>query len=97
MVYVDDMRASFGRMVMFHMIADTREELYDMAKRIGVNFQWIQSAGIYREHFDICQSKKELAISLGAIQITQRELVEKIVARKSQGGMEKYENPIKSK
>jgi len=53
MVYVDDMRASFGRMVMFHMIADTREELYDMAKRIGVNFQWIQSAGIYREHFDI--------------------------------------------
>jgi len=35
-VYVDDMRAPFGRLVMCHMIADTDGELLEMADRIGV-------------------------------------------------------------
>lgn len=97
MVYVDDMRADYGRMVMFHMIADTREELYDMANRIGVHFAWIQSLGTYREHFDICQSRKERALRLGAVQVTQRELMEKIIARKSPAEMERYAHSLKSK
>lgn len=53
-VYVDDMRAPFGNMVMCHMWADTREELFAMADRIGV--------------FDIAQSKRALAVKSGAIQ-----------------------------
>jgi hypothetical protein len=35
-VYVDDMRAKFGRLIMCHMIADTDEELHRMADLIGV-------------------------------------------------------------
>lgn len=54
-VYVDDMRAPFGRMVMSHMIADTHEELLEMADRVGVALKWIQHPGkLRREHFDIC-------------------------------------------
>jgi len=75
MVYVDNYNAPFGRMKMCHMIADTRKELLDMAFKIGVDLKWIQYPGTEHEHFDICLSKKQLAIQNGAKEITARELV----------------------
>jgi hypothetical protein len=74
-VYVDTMRAKFGRMVMCHMWADTREELFAMADKIGVSRRWFQrpaSAGVPGmdaswEHFDISMSKRALAVKAGAI------------------------------
>lgn len=80
-VYVDDMRARFGRMVMSHMIADTTEELLSIADRIGVARRWLQHPGTHREHFDVCQSKRELAIAAGAVPITVRELGRKLRER----------------
>jgi hypothetical protein len=68
-VYVDDMNAPFGRMLMCHMIADTTEELLAMADRIGVARRWIQEPGTKREHFDIALTKKKLAIDAGAVEI----------------------------
>ena len=42
-VYVDDMYRSpigrFGRMKMSHMVADRRSELFDMARRIGLDWK----------------------------------------------------------
>lgn len=73
-VYVDSMRAPFGRMVMCHMVADTTQELLAMAKKIGVNKKWLQHAGTHREHFDICKSKRVLAVQAGAKEITWRDL-----------------------
>ena len=73
-VYVDNMRASFGRMVMCHMMADTHDELLLMVDKIGVNRKWIQHPGTNKEHFDICQSKRVLAIRHGAAELTMREL-----------------------
>lgn len=72
-VYVDDMRAPFGRMVMCHMLADTTEELMAMADKIGVQRKWLQHAGTPREHFDISLSKRELALQHGALAITMSE------------------------
>lgn len=74
MVYVDDMEAPYGRMVMCHMIADTTEELMRMADRIGVNRKWIQYPGTYKEHFDICKAMRRKAVEFGAKEITWREL-----------------------
>lgn len=84
MVYVDDMRAGLGRMVMCHMIADTTAELLAMADSIGVNRKWLQHRGTYREHFDICRSKRLLAIKNGAASITQRELGKMLVNRRTE-------------
>lgn len=74
MVYVDDMRAQFGRMVMCHMAADSDEELRTMADRIGVARRWHQYPGTWKSHFDICLSKRALAVAAGAKEITWREL-----------------------
>lgn len=86
-VYVDDMRANFGRMVMCHMIADTPEELRAMAMRIGVAQKWIQHEGTFKEHFDIAQVKKKSAIYQGAIPITWRETAAMCQRRRITGSL----------
>lgn len=72
-VYVDDMRAPFGGMLMCHLIADTRLELLLMADRIGVNRKWIQHGGTAQEHFDIALTKRKLAVEKGAREITWKQ------------------------
>ena len=74
-VYVDDMRAPYGRMIMCHMGADTKEELLEMADAIGVSRRWIQKEGTWQEHFDIALSKRAVAVQLGAVEVTKKELV----------------------
>ena len=73
-VYVDTMKARYGRLVLCHMVADTSDELHAMAERIGVGRKWCQSEGTYREHYDICKSKRALAITFGAQEITRSQL-----------------------
>lgn len=72
-VYVDNMKAKFGRMVMCHMLADSDEELHAMADAIGVSRRWHQNAGTYRSHYDICLSKRAEAVRLGAVEITMMD------------------------
>lgn len=70
-VYVDNMKAEFGRMVMCHMLADTDEELHAMAQRIGVTRRWWQSPEeTSGSHYDIALSKRALAVDAGAVEIT---------------------------
>lgn len=72
-VYVDDMHkypmGQFGRMKMSHMIADTEDELHEMAAKIGVARRWYQG-----DHYDIAMSKRDLAIEHGAIAIPLKQL-----------------------
>ncbi len=82
-VYFDDMQAPLGRMKMCHMIADTREELLDIADVIGVSHRWIQFAGTYREHFDISLGKRASAVEAGAIELTRLALGRIVYARRS--------------
>jgi hypothetical protein len=82
-VYVDDPIHPFGRMMMCHMIADTREELLAMVDTIGVQRKWIQKEGTASEHFDICKSRRVKAIAAGARAIDGTELA-RIIARKRQ-------------
>jgi hypothetical protein len=57
------------------MIADTEDELNVMADRIGVARKWLQKSRAGVVHYDICQSKRTLAIRQGAIEVDRREFV----------------------
>lgn len=76
-VYVDDMRAPYGRMVLCHMVADSDDELHGMADAIGLPRKWFQG-----DHYDVCREKRALAVSLGAREITQREAGRMVAARR---------------
>ncbi len=76
-VYVDNMEAKFGRMIMCHLLADTHEELIEIADKIRVQRKWIQYPHTYKEHFDIALSKRKLAIQHGAKEITMIEAGQK--------------------
>ena len=75
-VYVDEAVWPFGRMMMCHMVADSRAELDAMADKIGVARKWIQYPGSNREHYDICKSKRALAVKHGAREVSATDLVQ---------------------
>lgn len=80
-VYVDDMykypMGRFHRMKMSHLIADTENELHVMACKIGVSRKWYQG-----DHYDICLSKRQLAVEAGAKEITMQELAQMVMKRR---------------
>lgn len=82
-VYIDNMNYPYGRMQMCHMVADSTDELLEMADSIGVNRKHIQYFGEGKEHFDICLSKKKKAIKNGAIEVSYRKLATATIKRKS--------------
>lgn len=93
MVYVDNFfetpMGKFGRMKMSHMIADSTEELLEMAHKTGVAAKWIQYPNTPREHFDICMSKRLKAIQLGAKEISCVSLGRIILERAENGNSTK--------
>lgn len=84
-VYVDDMKALFGRMVMCHMLADTDAELHAMADRIGVARRWHQAPPRHDSHYDIALSKRAIAVAQGAVEITWRQAGSMNLRRRSTG------------
>lgn len=77
MVYVDAPIWRFGRMRMCHMVADSLEELHDMAGKLGLRREWFQQSGSL-PHYDICLTKRKQAIKMGASEISRKDLVQKI-------------------
>lgn len=90
MVYVDDMRAKFRRMIMCHMIADTEAELHRMARKIGIARRWYQG-----DHYDISLSKRVLAIAAGAREIDMRTLACMVVLQRFTGTLGRPETAMK--
>jgi hypothetical protein len=75
MVYVDDFKACEGQRFMYHLIADTAQELREAARNLGLSYNCIRNSGKYNEHLYISATKRNCAISQGAKAITSQEMV----------------------
>lgn len=79
-VYVDasiwPLRGFNGRrMMMCHMLADSLDELHAMADKIGVARRWFQNKPGKAPHYDICKSKRALAVKAGAVECDRSAIV----------------------
>lgn len=72
-VFVGPSLYPFGRMIMCHMVADTLDELHEMADSIGVCRKHFQTKT--KPHYDISKSKRALAVEFGAIEATERQVL----------------------
>jgi Protein of unknown function (DUF4031) len=73
-VYVDQPVHRFRHMLMCHMLADSPQELHEMADRIGMARKWYQREAS-TPHYDISKEKRAAAIAAGAVEVDRRGLV----------------------
>jgi len=73
-VYVDKQKRPYRGMLMSHMLADSLDELHQMADQIGLKREWYQPEST--PHYDVSQAKKHLALKNGAIEIGMKKTVE---------------------
>jgi hypothetical protein len=73
-VYVGNLEFGFGRMLMSHMGSPDIDALHKMADAIGISRKWFQDIP-HHPHYDISKGKKALAIKLGAVEVSDRELI----------------------
>ena len=76
-IYVDNGEHKFGRLIMCHMFCIPFDEmaLDQFAKSLGLKPAWKHG-----KHYDICKSKRALAMGLGAKECTVREAIRMINA-----------------
>lgn len=86
-VYVDRSQYRYGRMVMCHMVADTLDELHAMADRIGIARRWFQDHSL--PHYDICKSKRAIAVAFGAVELLTNRKAAKVFRRLRDAAKEK--------
>ena len=86
-VFVDDMKAPFRSLLMCHMVADSDAELHAMADAIGVARQWHQAPPKHDSHYDLAQSKRALAVKLGAVEVTLRQCAAMNIRRRVTGSL----------
>ena len=83
-VYVDDSRIRWRGREWSHLIADTTEELHAFAAGLGRERAWFHRspARPWKDHYDIPEATREVAIGLGARPITGRDAAEMLRARR---------------
>lgn len=60
-----------------HLLADTLDELHEMAQQIGLKREWFQNKRSGK-HYDLVPSKRAAAVALGAIELDDVAFIAKL-------------------
>ena len=79
-VYVDNLREYpykvKGHFKWCHLVADSFSELVGFSQKLGLSYSWLQNENY--PHFDLTEGMRIKAVKMGAIEITDKELVDLI-------------------
>jgi hypothetical protein len=83
-VYVDDSRIRWRGLEWSHLLADTTDELHAFAGRLGLELGLFHQrpARPWKDHYDIPEAKRRVAMGHGARPITCREAAEMLRAKR---------------
>jgi hypothetical protein len=83
-VYVDDSRIRWRGREWSHLIADTTEELHAFAAGLGLERGLFhrRPARPWKDHYDIPEAERQVAIGRGARSITCREAAQMLRAKR---------------
>jgi hypothetical protein len=83
-VYVDDSRIRWRGRRWSHLIGDSTEELHTFAAILALERAWFHRtpARPWKDHYDVPDVKRQLAIARGARAITSREAAAMLRARR---------------
>jgi hypothetical protein len=83
-VYVDDSRIRWRGRRWSHLIGDSTEELHAFAASLALERAWFhrRAARPWKDHYDIPDVQRQLAIARGAREITSREAAAMLRARR---------------
>ncbi len=90
-VYLDDWRqpARLGPVHdrWSHLVADEDDELHVFAARLGMRREWFQHKAHrpYQGHYDVPERSRQLALDLGAVPVTWRQVGAMMRARRRAG------------
>ena len=73
-VYVDDAAIHWRGKDRFHLTADSKDELHDFCRRVGINRCWFHNVP-RRWHYDVTGPQRLAAIEAGAVAVTDRQMV----------------------
>lgn len=60
-----------------HLLADSLDELHEMAQRLGLKRAWFQDKRSGK-HYDLVPSKRATAVALGAIELDDHGFIAKL-------------------
>lgn len=62
-----------------HLIGETEDELHRFAVRCGLHRRWFQAPpGASFPHYDLTESRRKIAVALGAVELDRKTFVEKM-------------------
>lgn len=73
-IYIGTKEYKYDRTIMSHMVADTLEELHEMAENCGIVRRHFQDGK--RPHYNVCKESKKLVINKGAILVNNKTIIE---------------------
>lgn len=78
-VYVDAAIHRWRNRLWCHLIADDEEELHVFALELGLKREWYQTESSLH-HYDIPKETRDLAVEMGALELSRKQMVLRIRA-----------------